>query len=271
MDANVAGIQKLEDEVARAEEQVGLTMDSKRRATIKKNYSKNGADERLVKARKKLDDAKKELATGAAKKGMGETTAALPSAKPESAKPEAQCLATENHAAENEAAGQGAVLRKGLMQSNKRTSEGDEPDFARPAKRQKQVIGGGISLVQCSCSAQKPKAGFRPYPYQFGRNKGVAGDDVIFALLDAFPICKTGQGGMKYFEFPLSIPVFAGSNTSAWSPDRAIATFSHAGTGEATFVLTHRQVNSAGEESMELTEDKAVNDMNGQANTESRD
>lgn len=89
---------------------------------------------------------------------MGATTAALPSAKPESAKPEAQRLATENHAAENEAAGQGAVLREGLVQSNKRTSEGDEPDFARPAKQQKQVIGGGISLVQCSCSAPKRKA-----------------------------------------------------------------------------------------------------------------
>lgn len=31
MDVNVAGIQKLEDEVARAVEKVGLTLDSKRR------------------------------------------------------------------------------------------------------------------------------------------------------------------------------------------------------------------------------------------------
>lgn len=175
MDASVAGIQKSEDGVARAEEKVGLTLDSKRRGKgpligcnrpsdgdrrnyNRKKYNMNGADERLEKAKKILDDAKKQLATGGAKKGMDATTAALPSAKPESAKPEAQRLATESHAAENEAAGQGAVLTEGLMESSKRTSVGDEPDFARPAKRQKQVIGGGISLVQCSCSAQKRKA-----------------------------------------------------------------------------------------------------------------
>lgn len=82
---------------------------------------------------------------------------------------------------------------------------------------------------------QSQRQGFDPTPTSLAETKGVAGDDVIFALLDAFPICKTGQGGMKYFEFPLSIPVFAGSNTSAWSPDRAIAVFTHAGIGEATF------------------------------------
>lgn len=87
MDANAAWIRKLEDEVAQAEVQVGHTLDSKRRGKgplngctrpsdgdrrsyNQKKFNKNRADQRLEKARKKLNDARKELAAEAAKKEL---------------------------------------------------------------------------------------------------------------------------------------------------------------------------------------------------------
>ncbi|MCJ1263757.1 hypothetical protein MMC22_003627 [Lobaria immixta] len=87
MDANAAWIRKLEDEVAQPEVQVGHTLDSKRRGKgplngctrpsdgdrrsyNQKQFNKNRADQRLEKARKKLNDARKELAAEAAKKEL---------------------------------------------------------------------------------------------------------------------------------------------------------------------------------------------------------
>ena len=46
--------------------------------------------------------------------------------------------------------------------------------------------------------------------------------DVVNAL-NAIPECATGQTGLKYFEFPLTDPVFAGGPERSQGPDRVVA------------------------------------------------
>lgn len=64
--------------------------------------------------------------------------------------------------------------------------------------------------------------------------------------LNAIPECRLGQAQMKYFEFPITDPVFAGENDAgAQGPDRVIAISKSPGQGgvrDYTYclALTHR-------------------------------
>lgn len=96
--------------------------------------------------------------------------------------------------------------------------------------------------IKMICSA---RAGTRSYPQQFGNNKGVPSDEGVKAALDAIAECKTGQAGMKYFEFPLTNPTFDGGDARSQGPDRVVAISpspGQGGTREYTYCLsvTHR-------------------------------
>ncbi|KAI0468724.1 hypothetical protein F4859DRAFT_516884 [Xylaria cf. heliscus] len=91
----------------------------------------------------------------------------------------------------------------------------------------------------------QPKAGTRPYPQQYGNNKGIPSDSEVVAALDLVPGCKTGQAGFKYFEFPLADPMWTGGAERSQGPDRVIAIAKNPGQGKPrsfTYCLsiTHR-------------------------------
>ncbi|KAH7372254.1 hypothetical protein BKA66DRAFT_513830 [Pyrenochaeta sp. MPI-SDFR-AT-0127] len=93
--------------------------------------------------------------------------------------------------------------------------------------------------------AQKPKAGTRAYPQQYGNNKGVPTDADVVTALDAIAGCKTGQPNTKFFEFPLANPVWNGGAQGGQGPDRVIAISPNIKQGETrTFTyctaITHR-------------------------------
>lgn len=90
-------------------------------------------------------------------------------------------------------------------------------------------------------------AGTRYYPRQYGNNQGTPSDADVVNALNAIPGCETGgQGkGMKYFEFPLTDPVFTGGDERSQGPDRVVAISPSPGQGgvrQFTFCLamTHR-------------------------------
>ena len=66
------------------------------------------------------------------------------------------------------------------------------------------------------------KAGNTPYPHKYGKNSNTPTDTEVLNALNAIPECKTGQTNMKYFEFPLTDPVFAGGAAGSQGPDRVV-------------------------------------------------
>ncbi|KAI3325925.1 hypothetical protein HD806DRAFT_552318 [Xylariaceae sp. AK1471] len=101
-------------------------------------------------------------------------------------------------------------------------------------------------------AGQKPKAGTRAYPQQYGNNQGIPTDADVKTALDAIPGCQTGQSGYKFFEFPLTDPVFAGSDQGGQGPDRVIAIAQNPGQGGTrsyTYCLavTHRGGSGSGD------------------------
>ena len=85
------------------------------------------------------------------------------------------------------------------------------------------------------------------YPQQYATKKNIPDEkDIgVAAALDAIPECKTGQTGMKYFEFPISDPLWTGGGRGSQGPDRVIAISPSPGQGgvrEYTYclALTHR-------------------------------
>lgn len=88
-------------------------------------------------------------------------------------------------------------------------------------------------------------AGGRVYPRPYGSNGGIPTDPDVVTALNAIPECVTGQPMMKYFEFPLTDPVFAGGDAASQGPDRVIAISPSPGQGGTrTFTyclaITHR-------------------------------
>lgn len=67
----------------------------------------------------------------------------------------------------------------------------------------------------------------------------------LFALLDETVICRRGQPGMKFFEFPLRMPTFHGGPPRSQGPDRVIAISPTPGQGKPRsfafcMAITHR-------------------------------
>ncbi|MCJ1462814.1 hypothetical protein MMC07_001417 [Pseudocyphellaria aurata] len=92
---------------------------------------------------------------------------------------------------------------------------------------------------------QKPGAGTRKYPLQYGGTNGTPSDQDVITALDAIPECKTGQQSTKFFEFPLTDPVFTGGDQGSQGPDRVIAIAPNVGQGETRqftycLAITHR-------------------------------
>ncbi|CBX90790.1 hypothetical protein IAQ61_002272 [Plenodomus lingam] len=99
---------------------------------------------------------------------------------------------------------------------------------------------------------QKPAAGTRVYPQQYGNNKGIPSDPEVVAALDAIPGCKTGQSGFKYFEYPLANPVWTGGPQTSQGPHRIISIAQNVGPGGSrTYTyctaITHRGGNGMGD------------------------
>ncbi|KAI8631827.1 hypothetical protein F5Y19DRAFT_472711 [Xylariaceae sp. FL1651] len=98
---------------------------------------------------------------------------------------------------------------------------------------------------------QRPKAGTRSYPQQYGNNQGVPTDADVVKALDAIPECKTAQSGYKFFEFPITDPVFSGGDQGSQGPDRVIAIAQNPGQGGTRsytycLAITHRGINGGG-------------------------
>ncbi|KAE8381113.1 hypothetical protein BDV26DRAFT_289816 [Aspergillus bertholletiae] len=94
-------------------------------------------------------------------------------------------------------------------------------------------------------NAQKPAAGNRAYPRQYGDNKAMPSDTEVVTALNAIPGCEAGQTGTKYFEFPLADPVWNGGAQGSQGPDRVIAIAPNVGQGQTrsyTYCvsITHR-------------------------------
>ncbi|KAI0388163.1 hypothetical protein F5Y04DRAFT_275014 [Hypomontagnella monticulosa] len=90
---------------------------------------------------------------------------------------------------------------------------------------------------------QRPRAGTRAYPQQYGRP--TPSDAEVVAALDAIPACRTGQEGMKYFEFPLTPTVFTGGDARSQGPDRVVSIGRSRGPGQEwdltkCLAMTHR-------------------------------
>ncbi|KAL9070131.1 MAG: hypothetical protein Q9161_005083 [Pseudevernia consocians] len=92
---------------------------------------------------------------------------------------------------------------------------------------------------------QKPAAGTRYYPRQYGSGSNAPTDASVVTALNAISECATGQTGMKYFEFPLTDPVFTSGPAGSQGPDRVVAISPTPGQGQTrTFTyclaMTHR-------------------------------
>jgi len=75
-------------------------------------------------------------------------------------------------------------------------------------------------------------AGGRAYPRQVGKGGAPPRDASVVAALDAIPECATSlAGGWKWFEFPITDPVFTGGDSGSQGPDRVIAISQNAGQG----------------------------------------
>lgn len=88
-------------------------------------------------------------------------------------------------------------------------------------------------------------AGNRVYPRQYGKDSGTPDDKSVIDALDAIPECATGQANMKFFEFPLTDPVFTHAPRGSQGPDRVVAIAPNPGQGKPrTFTyclaITHR-------------------------------
>lgn len=83
---------------------------------------------------------------------------------------------------------------------------------------------------QCLLTAN---AGGRTYPRQVGKGAAPPRDASVKAALDAIPECATSLAGSnKWFEFPITDPVFAGNQpATAQGPDRVIAISPNIGPG----------------------------------------
>ncbi|PSN75120.1 hypothetical protein BS50DRAFT_596213 [Corynespora cassiicola Philippines] len=112
----------------------------------------------------------------------------------------------------------------------------------------RQVVQASFNALVSSDSLprnQKPAAGNRAYPRQYGNNQGVPSDAEVVTALNAIPGCATGQQGTKFFEFPLTDPAFTGGAQASQGPDRVIAIAPNVGPGQTrTFTyclaVTHR-------------------------------
>ncbi|KAH9869005.1 hypothetical protein J1614_008082 [Plenodomus biglobosus] len=78
---------------------------------------------------------------------------------------------------------------------------------------------------------QKPKAGTRAYPQQYGNARGIPSDPEVVAALNAIPGCETGQNGKKFFEYPLMNPTWTGSAQGGQGPHRIISIAPNVGPG----------------------------------------
>ncbi|KAM0796185.1 hypothetical protein BDR22DRAFT_868420 [Usnea florida] len=92
---------------------------------------------------------------------------------------------------------------------------------------------------------QRPAAGGRYYPRQYGQGAQPPTDAPVVAALNAIPECRGNQTGMKYFEFPLTVPVFVGGVAGSQGPDRVVAISPSPGQGGARtymycLAMTHR-------------------------------
>lgn len=105
------------------------------------------------------------------------------------------------------------------------------------------VISGpylGWRLISNSARAES-----RHCPRPFGVKKPSKVDKIIFGLLDEILGCKSTQAGMKFFEFPLTMPVFIRGSRLEQGPDRVIAISPSPGHGKPwSFIyymaITHR-------------------------------
>jgi len=76
------------------------------------------------------------------------------------------------------------------------------------------------------------KADQRTYPRQYGGTNATPSDLDVIAALNGIEGCHTNQEGYKFFEFPITDPVFAGSlPPEAQGPDRVIAIAQNIGQG----------------------------------------
>lgn len=67
----------------------------------------------------------------------------------------------------------------------------------------------------------------------------------VVNALNAIPECVTGQANMKYFEFPLTDPVFTDGPPQSQGPDRVVAISANIGQGGTRsftycLAMTHR-------------------------------
>lgn len=88
-------------------------------------------------------------------------------------------------------------------------------------------------------------AGTRAYPRQYGSGSNKPTDASVVAALNAIPECTTGQNGMKYFEFPLTMTVFTGGPQGSHGLDRVVAISPNPGQGgthkyTSCLAMTHR-------------------------------
>ena len=94
----------------------------------------------------------------------------------------------------------------------------------------------------------KAKAGKRWYPRQYGQGAKPPDDKPVTEVLDTIPECATSlAGSRKWFEFPITDPVFTGGLANSQGQDRVIAVSPIIGQGETRsftycMVITHRNV-----------------------------
>ena len=86
--------------------------------------------------------------------------------------------------------------------------------------------------------------GTRAYHRQYGSGSNAPTDATVWAALDGVPECKTGQTGMRCFEFPLNMTVFTGGAQDWQGPHRVVAILpipGQSGTRTYTYYLAMTQ------------------------------
>lgn len=92
------------------------------------------------------------------------------------------------------------------------------------------------------------------YPHQYGSGSKAPTDASVVSALNAIPECATGQAGMKYFEFPLTDPVFTGGPATSQGTDRVVGISPSPGQGGTRtytycLTMTHRGNSGDGDSS----------------------
>lgn len=103
-----------------------------------------------------------------------------------------------------------------------------------------------MSLISNSTLSFAAAAGGRYYARQYGQGPNPPTDQSVRDALDAIPECSTTlTGSHKWYEFPITDPLFAGGDAASQGPDRVVAIAPNAGQGQQLqftycLAMTHR-------------------------------